>query len=95
MNKYPQITPDNEDFGAILIGAVRYACGRQSYMSGLVSGYVKYLIPYISDKTLCCLERDIRCARGYGNEKIDKPCWMRLLTDLQKEIKARDLERWS
>ena len=43
------------------------------------------------------VERDIRDAEkfgGYGNEKIDKPDWMRFLANLQAEIDKRGIERW-
>lgn len=37
--------PINEDFGTILICAVRYSLGRQTYMPGLVQGYIRPLLP--------------------------------------------------
>jgi len=91
------ITPDNEDFGTILNCAVRYACGRQTYMPSIVIGFIRPLISEIDNKTLCCMECDIRDAEkfgGYGDEKINKPDWMRFLADLQAEIDKRGIERW-
>lgn len=102
--KYPSevavirtIETNNEKFGAVLNCAVRYACGRQTYMPSIVIGFITPLISEIDDKTLCCMERDIRDAErfgGYGDEKIDKPDWMRFLADLQAEIDKRGIERW-
>lgn len=102
--KYPSsicrvkmIENNNEDFGTILTCAVRYACGRQTYMPSIVIGFIRPLISEIDDKSLCCMERDIRDAEkfgGYGDEKIDKPDWMRFLADLQAEIDKRGIERW-
>lgn len=102
--KYPSevavirtIETNNEKFGAVLNCAVRYACGRQTYMPSIVIGFIRPLISEIDDKTLCCMERDIRDAErfgGYGDEKIDKPDWMRFLADLQAEIDKRGIERW-
>ena len=91
------IETNNENFGAVLNCAVRYACGRQTYMPSIVIGFIRPLISEIDDKTLCCMERDIRDAEkfgGYGDEKIDKPDWMRFLANLQAEIDKRGIERW-
>ena len=91
------IAPDNEDFGTILTCAVRYACGRQTYMPSIVIGFIRPLISEIDDNALCCMERDIRDAErfgGYGDEKIDKPDWMRFLAELQSEIDKRGIKRW-
>lgn len=88
---------DSEDFGTICICAVRYACGRQSYMPGLVIDFLTPLIPKLSNKTLCVIERDVREAErygGYGDENIDKPGWIKFLGELQAEIQHRKIERW-
>jgi hypothetical protein len=102
--KYPSevavirtIENNNEDFGTILTCAVRYACGRQTYMPSKVIGFIRPLISKIDDNALCCMERDVRNAKifgGYGYKKIDKPDWMRFLADLQAEIDKRGIERW-
>lgn len=91
------ITPDNEDFGTILTCAVRYACGRQTYMPSIVIGFIRPLISEIDDNALCCMERDIREAEkygGYGNEKIDKPLWIDFLKELQDLMDKREIKRW-
>lgn len=49
----------NEDFGTILICAVRYALGRQSYMPGLVQDYIRPILPSLDKKTLSVMQRDI------------------------------------
>lgn len=85
----------NDDFGIILICAVRYALGRQSYMPSLVQGYVAPLLPELSDRCLGILERDIADAEnygGYGDETIDKPGWMAFLDAIRKERGARCLK---
>lgn len=91
-NNVPQINLEDDDFGAILNCAVRYALGRQSYMPGLVIDYIRPLLPYLNDKTLWCLERDIREAEnfgGYGDPQIDKPGWIKFLLEIQEEIQKR------
>lgn len=78
-----------EDFESILVCAVRYACGRQTYMPSLVIDYITPLLPRLGTSTLAVFERDIAGANGYGDEKIDKPCWMRFLSDVRAELERR------
>lgn len=82
----------SEDFETILICAERYACGRQSYMPSLVIDYITPLLPRLSERALAVFERDIAGADkfgGWGNEKIDKPCWMKFLADVRAERSKR------
>lgn len=82
------IDPD-DDFGLVLNCAVRYALGRQTYVPISVCSFITPLIPKLSDKTLWCMEKDISEAYSYGDDKIDKPAWMRLLSDIKDEISRR------
>ena len=83
------IAPDDEDFGLILNCAVRYAIGRQTYVPSSVCSFITPLLPKLSDRTLWCLEKDIASADSYGDKKIDKPVWMKLLSDIKDEISRR------
>lgn len=86
------INPSDEDFGNILICAVRYALGRRTYITKLVVDFITPLLSQLSNKDLCTLERDIIWAKdttGYGDEYIDKPVWMEFLSKIQEEIKIR------
>lgn len=88
---------EDDNFGAVIISAIRYACGRQSYMPSLVVGVVHPMLPMLNDKTIACMERDIREADkfgGYGDEIIDKPLWMSFLAELQRVMEERSIERW-
>lgn len=75
--------PINEDFGTILICAVRYSLGRQTYMPGLVQDYIRPMLPYLDQRTLLVMRRDIEEAAmrpgELGDEEIDRPGWMRFL----------------
>lgn len=84
----------DDDFGAVINCAIRYCLGRRTYMPGLVCGYVRPLLPYLSDKTLCCMERDIRDAPSYG-DVCDVDTWMRMLVEVNAVIDARELKRWN
>lgn len=86
--------PINEDFGTILICAVRYSLGRQSYMPGLVQDYIRQLLPCLDKKTLYVMQRDIEEAamrpNGLGDVKIDWPGWLSFLEavkEAQKDAK--------
>ena len=82
----------DEDFGAVLICAVRYCLGRQTYMPGLIIGYVTPLLPHISDNTLRCMETDLSkpdLYGGFGHEKIDEPIWIKFRCNVQEEIQRR------
>ena len=88
---------EDDFFGAVINCAIRYACGRQSYMPSLVISVVKPMLPLLNDKTIGCMERDIREADkfgGYGDEKIDKPMWLKFLKELQDIMDKRGIERW-
>ena len=92
--KQPILNLSDDDFGAVINSAIRYCLGRRTYMPGLVCGYVKPLLPYLNEKTLCCMERDIREAPSYGDE-CDLHTWMNMLDEVNKAIDQRGLQRWS
>lgn len=84
----------DDDFGAVINCAIRYCLGRRTYMPELVCGYVRQLLPYLSDKTLCCMERDIREAPLYG-DACDVDTWMKMLGEVNAVINVRELKRWN
>ena len=89
--KKPEIDVSDDDFGAILNCAVRYAIGRRSYMPGLVVGFIRPLIPHLSDKTLWCFEKDIaeEMPNGLGDPQIDAPKWIDFLGLVRQESRER------
>lgn len=54
----PTMIPLNDDFEQILISAERYSCGRRTYVVPAFVGFVKLLVPHLSDKTLDIFIRD-------------------------------------
>lgn len=85
----------DSSFGCILNCAVRYAIGRRTYMPGLVVDFIRPLLPYINDKTLYVFDQDITDQKymgGYGDERIDKPTWMRFHREVIEEERRRGLE---
>lgn len=91
----PKITPEDPDFGTVLNCAVRYAIGRETYMPGLVIGYITPLLPYLDDKTLWCFDLDIteqKYLGGYGDPRIDEPKWMKFHAAVREERTRRGQE---
>ena len=82
----------DEDFGAVLMCAVRYAIGRRTYMPKLVVDFITPLVPELTTKTLWVLKADINDREKYdalGDPTIDAPIWRELFTVIQKELIKR------
>ena len=93
----------NEDLQLMLIAAIRYAIGRESYVPSMVIRYLTRLLPDLSNKTLTIIDRDIRwnyeldersknddSRHGvFGDNQIDKPAWMRFWQDVKDEMERR------
>lgn len=80
----------DDNFGAVINCAVRYALGRRTYMPSLVRRFIYPLLPYLSDRTLYTLEMDLREAPSYGDPVTDTPGWLQLLSDTRRTIKQRE-----
>lgn len=65
---------DNEDFGTLVVCAIRYCRGRQTYMPSLVRGIVKGHISDISNKDLQVLINDCEYTLKWEDE-IDPKGW--------------------
>ena len=88
----PIIDTSDDDFGAVLNCAVRYALGRKTYMPHLVMDFIRPLIPHLSDKTLWCFAIDIEEAKRedrLGDPYIDAPAWYDFLGAVQEERNRR------
>lgn len=83
--------PINDDFGAILNCAVRYALGRQTYMPGLVIDFIRPLLPFLSDDTLWVFDKDIEEATyiSLGDPFIDAPKWKAFHEAVKTERRKR------
>ena len=69
-----------DDFGTLAIYAVRYCQGRQTYVPELVREIIAPHLPDISDNHLSVMIDDCEFQETmnlYGDEKIDKPGWIR------------------
>lgn len=89
------LDPNSENVGAVLICAVRYGLGRQTYnITDVISKVIIPIVPEMNDKNLCVMERDIIEQERYGyGDDCDMGAWKKLLDTLTKERKSRGLER--
>ena len=83
----------DKNFETILLCAVRYAIGRQTYIPSLVIDYITPLLPYLSEDVLKLIVNEIVQRYTYegalGDEKIDKPYWEQFLRKIRLEIGDR------
>lgn len=83
---------EKDDFGTLAICAVRYCHGRQTYMPDLVRDIVRPRLKELSDKDLNVMIEDCDFQERmnlYGDERIDKPRWLRWKADLIAERERR------
>lgn len=90
---YLKIDPADDDFGMMLNWSVRYSIGRMTYAPGATMEFIWPLIPYLSDKTLWCFDRDIEDHQKHGKSfgmDFDEKAWMRFWKAVKDEIHRRD-----
>lgn len=89
---YMSICLNDEDFGTLAICAIRYCHGRETYMPDLVRGIIKPHLSALSDKDIGVLIDDCRFQKKmelWGDERIDKPGWVKWAEELKKEKERR------
>ena len=81
------------DFELMIVCALRYSIGRESYMPSITIDYIRYLIPMLSANTLFVMQRDIReTITNYGRIKSKlymEVEWIGLEAELRKEYKKK------
>lgn len=86
------MTISKDDFGTLAICAIRYCQGRQTYMPDLVRGIVRPKLKELSDNDIQVMLNDCdfqeRCSL-YGDERIDKPGWIKWKDELLNEKERR------
>lgn len=93
----PIIDLQDDDFGAVLNCAVRYAVGRFTYMPSIVITSISPLIPFLNNKTLWCFDQDVTEARyvgGYGGSENEAE-WMKFLAAVREERQKRGEELYT
>lgn len=89
------ISLTEEDFGTLLVCAIRYCQGRETYMPSLVQDIGRNHLEELSDKDLGVLLNDCKTQDDfgiYGDIEIDKPGWLAWRTNLENEKARRKQE---
>ena len=80
----------DSDFRLVLLSAMRYAMGRNTYMPAVVSGYIKRHIRFLDDKFLALAADDIRRhLEDYAEHELNSNFWQGLLDALETEQRER------
>ena len=78
------------DFRLILLSAMRYAMGRNTYMPAVVSNYIKRHLRFLDDKFLALAADDIqRHLEDYAEHEPNPNLWQGLFDALKTEQRAR------
>ena len=80
----------DSEFRLILLSAIRYAMGRNTYMPVVVSGYIKRHLRLLDDKFLALATDDIRQhLENYAEHEPNSNLWHGLLGALETEQSER------
>ena len=72
----------DNDFRLIVLSAMRYAMGRNTYMPLVVTNYIKRHIRLLDDKLLMLAADDIhRHFEDYGEHELNTALWQELFGD--------------
>lgn len=93
MSQQLRFDPADDDFGSMVVCAVRYSLGRCTYMSKLICDYLTPRLFLLDDKAIGCMERDIRASSFYGDD-CDRQVWMEFLSAVENEMERRGIRTW-
>lgn len=79
---------DTQDISMILVSAVRYALGRQTYIVSWTCELIKKNVHLITEKDKKVMIEDIEKCENFGNY-IDELCWLKLLEVLNKSLEVK------
>ena len=79
------INGEMADISAMLVGAVRYALGRRTYIVQWTCEFIRNNTHLLIDKDIQVMIRDIEQQKQYGyGDDCDEKCWLALLNYLKK-----------
>ena len=91
--RHEMIKLSQDDFSTLAICAIRYCHDRQTYMPDLVRGIIRPHLPDLSGKNLGVMIEDCgyqERMKLYGDERIDKPGWIKWADELKAEKERRE-----
>lgn len=89
---FTELDISSEEFGSLVICAIRYCIGRRTYMPHVIIDFVSPLIGSLSSTALNCINRDISQAintNSLGDEIIDTPAWKKFYDKINEELNER------
>lgn len=84
---------NEDDFDTLCICSIRYCMGRQTYLPTAVRKICNAYMSSFTDRTLRVMLKDCEeqeSINNYGDEKIDKPGWVRWRDALIAEQQRRE-----
>lgn len=79
-----EINGNAEDLSAMLVGAVRYALGRRTYIVNWTCEFITKNVHLLIEGNKQVIIRDIKQQEEYGyGDKCDKEDWLKLLKFLE------------
>lgn len=86
----PQI---DEDYGCIVLCALRYGLGRRTYITGLIADYIKRNLDFIETKWLNLIVREIEQAKQDDmlGDECDKTAWLSLEETVKSYLKNKKI----
>lgn len=82
-----------EDFGLILISALRYAHTRATYITRATAEYVLKNLRFVNDKDLYVMIRDLEGCEHFGHHEIDGKMWSEFRGQLIEERAFRNMSK--
>lgn len=80
-----EINGNAEDLSAMLLGAVRYALGRRTYIVNWTCGFITRNAHLLTEGNKQVIIRDIKEQERFGyGDKCDKDDWLNLLKFLEE-----------
>lgn len=80
-----------EDFGLILVSALRYAHTRATYITRTTAEYVLKNLRFVNDKDLYVMIRDLEGCEHFGHHEIDGKMWSEFRNQLIEEATLRGM----
>lgn len=81
------INGEISDISAMLVGSVRYALGRRTYIVDWVCEFIRNNTHLLLEKDKKVIIRDIEKQKNYGyGDKCDEEDWLALLEYLRNEV---------
>lgn len=91
-NSSNMVSVSRESLEDMLICALRYCQGRQTYMPSVIIGIAINKLPILSDSALEVMLNDCKDQERYdlyGDPRIDKPQWLAFRQKLEEQINSR------